>query len=77
MKTIEVYRKENKVLNPKLGDLELPQLIDLLANSYGHLNSINNKEQLPVCTQQRLAFAMMRLREALSQLDIDIDGYKM
>lgn len=79
MKTIETYRtrsREGKALNPKLGEMELPQLIDLLANAYGHLNSIN-PEELKIPTQQRLAFAMNYLRDGLRQLNVVIDDYKM
>lgn len=56
--------------------MKLPQLIDLLANSFGHLNAINH-DKLPIPAQQRMAFAMNYLQSALQQLDIDIENYKM
>jgi len=79
MKDIHTYRNwngEGKALNPKLADMELPQLIDLVANAYGRLNAIN-AEQLDTPTLQRIVLSKHDLRTALRQLDICIDGYKM
>ena len=79
MKDIHTYRnwnEEGKALNPKLADIELPQLIDLVANAYGRLNAIN-LEQLDTPTLQRIVLSKHDLRTALRQLDISIDGYKM
>lgn len=79
MKDIETYRvwkKEGKALDPKLGGMELPQLIDFLANAYGHLNSIS-PGKLDIATRHRIAFSMDYLRTALRQLDIQIEDYKM
>lgn len=79
MKSIETYRtcnKEGKALYPKFGGMELPQLIDFLANAYGHLNSIN-PGKLDIPTRHRITFSMDYLRTALRQLDIQIEDYKM
>lgn len=58
MKDIHTYRNwngEGKALNPKLADVELPQLIDLVANAYGRLNAIN-MELLDTPTLHALCF---------------------
>lgn len=79
MKDIHTYRnwsREGKTLNPKLGNMELPQLIDLVANAYGRLNAIN-AELLDTPSLHRVVRSKHDLRTALQQLDICIDGYKM
>lgn len=79
MKDIHTYRNwkgEGKALNPQLAGIELPQLIDLVANAYGRLNAIN-MEPLDTPTLQRIVLSKQDLRTALRQLDIYIDGYKM
>ena len=79
MKTIETYRKfndEDRALNPQIGGLELPQLIDFLAEAYGHLNGLNCDE-LSDEAVFRIVRAKQHLRDALTQLDININGYKI